>query len=131
MELRFTHTESTFSYFAATRTYLERHGKPVAFYGDKVSVFRVNHPHATGGDGHTQFAIPGKGDLSIHIDDALVQRRTHAHEFAFVLEQRPAIATQQQSHAGGPRIRSPRPDSGTLQRLWPNAAARSCASAMD
>lgn len=38
-----------------------------------------------------QEAIPGKGDLSIHIDDAPVQRRTHAHEFAFVLEQRPAI----------------------------------------
>lgn len=35
---------------------MERHGKPVAFYGDKVSVFRVNHPHATGGDGHTQFS---------------------------------------------------------------------------
>ena len=56
MELRFTYTESTFSYFAATRTYLERHGKPVAFYSDKAGVFRVNHPHATGGDGHTQFA---------------------------------------------------------------------------
>ncbi|MFS8981605.1 ISNCY family transposase [Cupriavidus necator] len=56
MELRFTHTESTFSYFAVTRTYLERHGKPVAFYSDKASVFRVNHPHATGGDGHTQFS---------------------------------------------------------------------------
>ncbi|MBF6990829.1 ISNCY family transposase [Cupriavidus sp. IK-TO18] len=55
MELRFTHTESTFSYFAATRTYLERHGKPVAFYSDKASVFRVNHPNATSGDGHTQF----------------------------------------------------------------------------
>ena len=56
MGLRFTHTESTFSYFAATRTYLERHGKPVAFYSDKASVFRVNHPNATGGDGHTQFS---------------------------------------------------------------------------
>ncbi len=56
MELRFTHSESTFTYFAATRAYLERHGKPVAFYSDKASVFRVNKPSATGGNGHTQFA---------------------------------------------------------------------------
>ncbi|MGO4579608.1 ISNCY family transposase [Cupriavidus sp. 2TAF22] len=56
MELRFTHSEATFTYFAATRAYLERHGKPVAFYSDKASVFRVNKPNATGGDGHTQFS---------------------------------------------------------------------------
>jgi len=56
MELRFTHAESTFTYFAATRAYLERHGKPVAFYSDKASVFRVNKKGATSGDGHTQFA---------------------------------------------------------------------------
>ncbi len=56
MELRFTQTESTFSYFAATRSYVERHGKPLAFYSDKASVFRVNNPNASGGDGHTQFA---------------------------------------------------------------------------
>ncbi|QBY56415.1 ISNCY family transposase [Cupriavidus oxalaticus] len=56
MELRFTHSESTFTYFAATRAYLERHGKPVAFYSDKASVFRVNKKGATSGDGHTQFA---------------------------------------------------------------------------
>ncbi|AOZ09438.1 ISNCY family transposase [Cupriavidus malaysiensis] len=56
MELRFTHSEATFTYFAATRAYLDRHGKPVAFYSDKASVFRNNKPNATGGDGHTQFA---------------------------------------------------------------------------
>ncbi|MEM5433588.1 ISNCY family transposase [Cupriavidus oxalaticus] len=56
MELHFTHSEATFTYFAATRAYLERHGKPVAFYSDKASVFRVNKQGATGGDGHTQFA---------------------------------------------------------------------------
>ncbi len=56
MELSFTHSEATFTYFAATRAYLERHGKPVAFYSDKASVFRVNKPSATGGDGHTQFS---------------------------------------------------------------------------
>jgi hypothetical protein len=55
LQLHFTPSESTFSYFEATRAYLEQHGKPVSFYSDKASVFRVNHEHATGGDGHTQF----------------------------------------------------------------------------
>ncbi len=40
MALHFTATESTFSYFEATRTYIERYGKPGAFYSDKYSVFR-------------------------------------------------------------------------------------------
>ncbi|HUX83280.1 MAG TPA: ISNCY family transposase [Halothiobacillus sp.] len=55
MELYFANTESTFNYFTATRAYIERHGKPAAFYSDKASVFRVNKKQATGGDGHTQF----------------------------------------------------------------------------
>ncbi len=38
MALHFTASESTFSYFEATRTYLERYGKPVAFYSDKASM---------------------------------------------------------------------------------------------
>ena len=40
-EAHFVDSESTFSYFKATRAYIERHGKPVAFYSDKASVFRV------------------------------------------------------------------------------------------
>ena len=55
MHLHFTYSESTFSYFEATRHYLELHGKPQAFYSDRASVFRCNNKHATGGDGHTQF----------------------------------------------------------------------------
>src|SRR3982750_3362722 len=55
MHLKFVETESTFAYFEATREYLERHGKPVAFYSDKHSVFRVNATGATYGDGMTQF----------------------------------------------------------------------------
>ncbi|WP_394854372.1 hypothetical protein [Klebsiella michiganensis] len=39
----------------ATRGYLERYGKPLAFYSDKASVFRINNKNATGGDGYTQF----------------------------------------------------------------------------
>ncbi|RQY08305.1 ISNCY family transposase [Burkholderia stagnalis] len=48
MTLHFTATESTFSYFEATRAYLERHGKPVAFYSDKASVFRSTTASKTG-----------------------------------------------------------------------------------
>lgn len=54
--LHFTYSESTFSYFEATRAYLERHGKPLALYSDKATIFRNNHPDASGGAGFTQFA---------------------------------------------------------------------------
>lgn len=55
MQLRFVKSESTFTYFEATRDYLEKYGKPLAFYSDKASVFRSNNKNATGGDGYTQF----------------------------------------------------------------------------
>lgn len=55
MHLHFAHSESTSSYFTATRDYIEQHGKPIALYSDKASVFRVNKKQAKGGDGHTQF----------------------------------------------------------------------------
>ena len=55
MHARFVATESTFDYFRATRAYLERYGKPVAFYSDKHAIFRVNSKEAQGGDGMTQF----------------------------------------------------------------------------
>ena len=55
MHLKFVETESTFDYFQATREYLKghtrEHGKPVAFYGDKRGVFRVNTASAVQGDG--------------------------------------------------------------------------------
>ena len=55
MHAGFVATESTFDYFRATRAYLERYGKPVAFYSDKHAIFRVNRKEAQGGDGMTQF----------------------------------------------------------------------------
>ncbi|MCX5545332.1 ISNCY family transposase [Paraburkholderia sp. CNPSo 3076] len=55
MMLHFTATESTFSYFEATRAYIERHGKPGAFYSDKASVFYVKKRSETAGKGVTQF----------------------------------------------------------------------------
>jgi hypothetical protein len=58
-------SESAFSYFAATREYLERHGKPVAFYSDKHSIFRVTNKGAVGGNGMTQF---GRALHELNID---------------------------------------------------------------
>ncbi len=55
MELRFVKSESTFSYFEALESYLLKHGRPVAFYSDKHSVFRVSKDDAKGGAGMTQF----------------------------------------------------------------------------
>jgi hypothetical protein len=56
MEMRFVKTESAFGYFDATVSYLRRHGKPVAFYSDKHSIFRVAREGTTGRDkGVTQF----------------------------------------------------------------------------
>lgn len=65
MELRFTDSETTFDYFHSTRRYLERHGKPVAFYSDKHTVFRVNNVGATSGNGLTQF---GRALHELNID---------------------------------------------------------------
>lgn len=65
-ELRFAHCESTYDYFEATRSYLEKHGKPVAFYSDKLSVFRVaKADNAAGGAGLSQF---GRAMNELNID---------------------------------------------------------------
>ena len=42
MALRFVPHESAFTYFQITKEYLLHHGKPLAFYSDKLGVFRVN-----------------------------------------------------------------------------------------
>lgn len=56
LELRFVPAETFLAYCEATRHYLERYGKPVAFYSDKHSIFRVNQPQTIGkGTGLTQF----------------------------------------------------------------------------
>src|ERR1022692_978591 len=65
MHILFTGTESTLGYFEAPRQYLERHGKPLAFYSDKASIFRINQVSATRGDGHTQF---GRALYELNID---------------------------------------------------------------
>src|SRR5207247_410073 len=66
MELAFAEVESTFDYFRATRRYLERHGKPMAFYSDRLSVFHVQaRDRAQGGPGLSQF---GRALRDLNID---------------------------------------------------------------
>jgi hypothetical protein len=65
MQILFNGTESTFGYFEATRRYIDQHGKPLAFYSDKASIFRINKASATSGDGHTQF---GRALFELNID---------------------------------------------------------------
>jgi transposase len=56
LELWFVPDETFFAYCEATRHYLERFGKPVAFYSDKHGIFRVNQEQTIGlGSGLTQF----------------------------------------------------------------------------
>jgi len=56
LELWFVPQETFFGYCAASRRYFERYGKPVAFYSDKHSIFRVNQEQTIGlGSGLTQF----------------------------------------------------------------------------
>jgi len=64
-ELSFVVSESAFDYFASTRAYLEHHGKPVAFYSDKASIFRVADSEAAKGAGITQF---GRALSELNID---------------------------------------------------------------
>jgi len=65
MQLLFVPTESTAAYFKATRAYIERHGKPQAFYFDKAGIFRVNRQENAEGRGYTQF---GRALFELNID---------------------------------------------------------------
>jgi len=67
MELWFVEHESFFGYAEATRHYLERYGRPVAFYSDKHGIFRVNQNQDVGTSaGITQFGR-AMADLDIQI----------------------------------------------------------------
>jgi hypothetical protein len=72
MQLRFVKSESTFTYFEATRGYLEKHGKPLALYSDKASVFRNEFM----ADYNRRFAKAPRHDFDVHrpleTDDNLV-----------------------------------------------------------
>ena len=55
VQLHFVESESFFSYCQAAKGYFRQYGKPVAFYSDKNSIFRVNVPSTGSGDALTQF----------------------------------------------------------------------------
>jgi hypothetical protein len=66
MHLRLVPAESAFAYLESTRAYIEQHGKPIAFYSDKHSVFRVHTASSKRSDGMTQFGR-ALHDLNIEI----------------------------------------------------------------
>ena len=66
MQLRFVTSESPFSYFEALELYLAAHGRPVAFYSDKHTVFRVARQGARTGHGMTRFGR-AMNELNIEI----------------------------------------------------------------
>ena len=65
VQLLFVESESFFSYCQAAEEYFQRCGKPVAFYSDKNSIFRVNVPSTGSGDALTQF---GRAMLELEIE---------------------------------------------------------------
>lgn len=66
MHLQFVRSESTFSYFGALEMYLAEHGRPVAFYSDRHTVFRAATQGAKTGHGVTQFGR-AMNELNIEI----------------------------------------------------------------
>lgn len=48
LALRFVPAETTQAYMTVLSTYLQEHGRPVALYSDKHSIFRVSHPEHEG-----------------------------------------------------------------------------------
>lgn len=53
--IHFAPRETTVAYFTAATSYFNRYGRPLAFYSDKHSIFRVNIPESEKGTGKTQF----------------------------------------------------------------------------
>lgn len=51
----FVEHETTWNYMDLTRIYIEKYGKPLAFYSDRHNIFKINHPNAISGNNTTQF----------------------------------------------------------------------------
>lgn len=56
MALHFLPEECTEGYFKTTQRYLKQHGRPLTFYSDRHSIFRVNIKEAKNSTGETQFS---------------------------------------------------------------------------
>lgn len=55
LKLSFVAEESTQGYFNATQSYIKQYGRPLAFYSDRHSIFRINAKEAEKSGGETQF----------------------------------------------------------------------------
>jgi hypothetical protein len=55
LEMRFFPSETTEAYMGCLKRYLIRFGRPVSFYSDKHSVFRINQEDTESGEQLTQF----------------------------------------------------------------------------
>lgn len=66
LHLHFCVSESTASYFDAVEGYLTKHGRPLAFYSDKHTVFRVGRKSEVSGYEMTQFGR-AMSELSVEI----------------------------------------------------------------
>lgn len=55
MHMRFCKTETLEDYLELLKEYLKLHGRPLAFYSDKHSIFRVNNKKKQGGNALTRF----------------------------------------------------------------------------
>ena len=53
--LRFVPAETTAAYMEALESYLRTYGRPVSFYSDRHSIFRINTEEPISGNGLTQF----------------------------------------------------------------------------
>jgi transposase len=57
MHLQFVRVESTLAYMACLRQYLQKHGKPLALYSDRHSIFYNSRANLDRTDGLTQFGL--------------------------------------------------------------------------
>lgn len=55
MWLHFSEVETTEAYFTSIEEYMKRYGRPICFYSDRHSIFRVNMKEAESGNGEAQF----------------------------------------------------------------------------
>ena len=55
MHLLFVEAESTQAYFKATKAYIKKYGRPLGYYSDKHTIFRVQIREAKNSTGDTQF----------------------------------------------------------------------------
>jgi len=82
LEVRFFPSETTEAYMTCLKRYLVRYGRPVSFYSDKHSVFRVNQEDAESGEQFTQFgrALKTLDIEAIHANSPQSQGKSRARQ---------------------------------------------------